>query len=189
MKKNLVIFCGARFPDLPSQELERFKNQISSFCQAISTEYNLVYGGGNIGLMGFVANEFLKFNAQVTGIIPGYLNTLEIRHENLTETQVVDDLHQRKAIMERLGDVFLILPGGIGTLDELCEVLTLQTLHRHRKPIFIWNWHQIFAGFLQFIQTGINTKLINDNIIKDCLIHEDLLFLQNKLLGTLSNMG
>jgi uncharacterized protein (TIGR00730 family) len=189
MKKNLVIFCGARFPNLPAAELTQFKNKIAKFCEALSGEFNLVYGGGQVGLMGFVADEFLRNKAHVTGVIPGYLNTVEIIHENLTETQVVDDLHERKAMMEHLADVFLILPGGIGTLDELCEVLTLQTLQRHKKLVCIWNWQNLFAGFLQFIQTGINTKLINESILKDCLISEDIEDIENKLVGSPPKLG
>ncbi|MBC7743158.1 MAG: TIGR00730 family Rossman fold protein [Bdellovibrionaceae bacterium] len=189
MKKNLVIFCGARFPNVPADELALLKIEVAAFVKIISADYNLVYGGGNIGLMGFVATEFLNNKAHVTGVIPGYLNTIEILHEHITETQVVDDLHQRKAMMEHLGDVFLILPGGIGTLDELCEVLTLQSLHRHKKLVCIWNWKNLFAGFLQFVETGISSKLIDDNLLKACLINENLGEIQKKLVGSKANLG
>ncbi|MBC7419529.1 MAG: TIGR00730 family Rossman fold protein [Bdellovibrio sp.] len=182
MKKNLVVFCGARFPNLPPQELVEFKEQIQKFCTGLSKNYNLVYGGGNIGLMGLVADEFLKNKCNVTGIIPGYLNTVEILHEGITETQVVDDLHERKAMMEHLGDVFLVLPGGIGTLDELCEVLTLQTLHRHKKIICIWNWQNLFDGFLQFVETGVQRNFINADLISQCVISADYELILKKLL-------
>ncbi len=182
MKKNLVVFCGARYPNLSPAELDLFKTEVSQICKSLAPHYNLVYGGGNIGLMGFVANEFLKNSCHVTGIIPGYLNTVEILHEGLTETQVVDDLHQRKAMMEHMGGVFLVLPGGIGTLDELCEVLTLQTLHRHKKLICIWNWQNIFDGFLQFVETGIGRNFISGNLLNGCVISAESSVIVKKLL-------
>ena len=182
MKKNLVIFCGARFPKLEEKELALFKNQLVQFIHALAPRFNLVYGGGQVGLMGLVADSFLEKKAHVTGVIPGYLNTVEIQHLGVTETQVVDDLHQRKAVMEKLADCYLVLPGGIGTLDELCEVLTLQTLNRHQKKICIWNWQNIFAGFFQFVSEGAERGFINGDILNACVISENYEDLVNNLL-------
>lgn len=170
IKKNLVVFCGARFPDVSSEELVNLKEQISSTCQHLALRYNLVYGGGHVGLMGFVADEFLRFGGHVTGVIPHYLNTIEIQHLGLQRTEVVEDLHQRKSIMENLGDAFLVLPGGLGTLDELCEVLTLQTLDRHQKTVYIWNWKNTFDGFFEFIRFGIERKLISADVLKSSVV-------------------
>lgn len=173
MKQNLAVFCGARFPKLSETELQKFKIDLSRFIHGLAEEFNLIYGGGQVGLMGLVADAFLEKGAHVTGVIPGYLNTVEIQHMGVSETQIVDDLHQRKALMEKLADAYLILPGGIGTLDELCEVLTLQTLNRHKKTIYIWNWNQLFDGFLQFIQTGIQRGFISEQILDQCVISEN----------------
>ena len=169
-KKNLVIFCGARFPDVSPEELASLKQQISWMCQRLAVRYNLVYGGGHVGLMGFVADEFLQYGGHVTGVIPDYLNTIEIQHLGLQRTEVVEDLHQRKSLMENLGDAFLALPGGLGTLDELCEVLTLQTLDRHQKTVYIWNWKNTFDGFFEFIRFGIERKLISADVLKSTRI-------------------
>lgn len=182
MKQNLVIFCGARFPRLEEKNLSEFKKQLVQFIHGLAPLYNLVYGGGQVGLMGLVADSFLEKKAHVTGVIPGYLNTVEIQHLGVSETQVVDDLHQRKALMEKLADCYLVLPGGIGTLDELCEVLTLQTLNRHQKKIYIWNWQNIFGGFFEFIQHGSELGFINSDILKDCVIRENYDELLNNLL-------
>lgn len=173
MKQNLAVFCGARFPRLPSAELELFKSDLISFIHDLAEQFNLVYGGGQVGLMGLVADSFLEKGAHVTGVIPGYLNTIEIQHLGVSETQVVDDLHQRKALMEKLADAYLILPGGIGTLDELCEVLTLQTLNRHKKMIYIYNWNGLFNGFFDFIKTGIERGFISEQILDQCVISEN----------------
>lgn len=173
MKQNLAVFCGARFPKLSGPELHKFKSDLTLFIHSLAKEFNLIYGGGQVGLMGLVADAFLEKGAHVTGIIPGYLNTFEIQHLGVSETQVVDDLHQRKAMMEKLADSYLILPGGIGTLDELCEVLTLQTLNRHQKKIYIWNWNKIFDGFFQFIQAGIAQGFISESILSQCVISEN----------------
>ncbi len=173
MKQNLAVFCGARFPKLADPELNVFKKDLTCFLQQLAPKFNLVYGGGQVGLMGHVADQFLESGAHVTGVIPEYLNTVEIQHLGVTETQVVDDLHQRKALMEKLADVYLILPGGIGTLDELCEVLTLQTLNRHKKKIYIWNWKNVFGGFSHFINSGIELGFISADILNQCVISEN----------------
>jgi len=170
IKKNLVIFCGARFPDVSAEELVLLKQQISWACQRLAVNYNLVYGGGHVGLMGFVADEFLRFGGHVTGVIPHYLNTIEIQHLGLQRTEIVEDLHQRKSIMENLGDAFLVLPGGLGTLDELCEILTLQTLDRHQKIVYIWNWKNTFDGFFEFIRFGIERKFISAEVLKSSVV-------------------
>jgi uncharacterized protein (TIGR00730 family) len=189
MKKNLAIFCGARFPKLPAQELQNFKNEIADFIHSLSSQYNLVYGGGQVGLMGLVADSFLEKGALVTGVIPEYLNTVEIQHLGVTETQVVDDLHQRKAVMEKLADCYLILPGGIGTLDELCEVLTLQSLNRHKKLICIYNWQNVFDPFLEFIRLGTDKGFVSGDILDQCVISKNYEALIKKLLQSGSILG
>jgi len=181
-KPKLAVFCGARFPKLPSEELENFKLQIQKISHALAAKFDLVYGGGTIGLMGIIANEFLATGASVTGVIPHYLNTVEIEHTGLTETHRVLDLHERKAKMELMADAFLILPGGIGTADEFFEVLTLKSLSRHGKPIYVWNWQNFFDGVLAFLQDGIRLGLVNDTIFQHCIISENSSELVDNLL-------
>lgn len=189
MKKTLAVYCGARFPNLAEHELNQFKFDTQKFCGQIAEKYNLVYGGGRLGLMGLVADEFLKNKAHVTGVIPTYLNTIEIKHDGVSLTHQVEELHERKALMEEKADAFLVLPGGIGTLDELCEILTLQSLNRHKKMIYIWNWNHVFDGFFNFVSNGIEQKLIADDLLTNCVISENLVLIMENLLGTGSKLG
>lgn len=172
VKKKIAIFCGAKFPNVSEDELSELKASISWIAQEASHQFDLVYGGGQVGLMGIVADAFLHSEAHVTGVIPTYMNSIEIQHTEIDETIEVVDLHERKAKMEALADLFLILPGGIGTVDELFEVFTLRILERHQKPIFIWNWKGLYNELFQFIDRGINMGFIDPRIRNHCFIHD-----------------
>ncbi|MEY3899419.1 MAG: hypothetical protein RI962_574 [Pseudomonadota bacterium] len=100
---------------------------------------SLVYGGGHVGLMGVVADAVLAAGAEVTGVIPSALMDSEVGHTRLTKLHVVKDMHERKALMAELADGFIALPGGIGTLEELFEVMTWLQLGYHRKPVGLLN--------------------------------------------------
>ena len=122
---------------------------------------SLVYGGGHVGLMGVVADAVLAAGAEVTGVIPSALMDSEVGHTRLTKLHVVKDMHKRKALMAELADGFIALPGGIGTLEELFEVMTWLQLGYHRKPVGLLNTMGFYddllgmlnkqrdAGFLQ----------------------------------------
>lgn len=119
----------------------------------------LIYGGGRVGLMGIAADAALAAGGEVVGIIPSHIQALEIEHTGLTELHVVDDMHTRKKMMAEMSDGFVILPGGLGTLDETFEILTWKQLKLHDKPVVIADiggyWrpltglidHMIEAGF------------------------------------------
>jgi len=120
----------------------------------------LVYGGGSIGLMGVLADAALAQGGEVIGVIPAFLNELELGHRGLAELRVVRSMHERKAVMAELSDAFVALPGGFGTLDEFCEILTWGQLGLHAKPCALLNAdgffdpllslfdHQVAEGFL-----------------------------------------
>jgi uncharacterized protein (TIGR00730 family) len=108
----------------------------------------LVYGGGNIGLMGALADAALAGGGEVIGVIPGPLVQRELAHRGCTELRVVATMHERKAMMADLADAFIALPGGFGTLDEFCEVLTWAQLGFHRKPCGLLNIAGFWDSFL-----------------------------------------
>ncbi|CAH1658335.1 Cytokinin riboside 5'-monophosphate phosphoribohydrolase [Hyphomicrobiales bacterium] len=118
----------------------------------------LIYGGGNIGLMGTVARSVLEAGGEVTGVIPTFLKDREILLEEAQETIVVPDMHSRKQIMYERADAFIALPGGIGTLEELVEQLTWSQLGRHTKPILLLNtqnfWQPLLDLFSHMSQSG-----------------------------------
>ena len=113
----------------------------------------LVFGGGGIGLMGTVADGVLAGNGEVIGVMPKFLEDIEVAHERITELIVVDSMHTRKQKMFDLSDAFLVLPGGYGTLDEMIEIITWKQLRRHDKPVLLVN----VAGYWDPFQTLVNS--------------------------------
>jgi uncharacterized protein (TIGR00730 family) len=112
---------------------------------------SLVYGGGHVGLMGIVADAALKAGAKVIGIIPDHIRAHEVQHNGLTELHVVPDMHTRKRMMVERADAFVILPGGLGTLDEAFEILTWKKLKLHNKPIILFNQDGYWDLFINLI--------------------------------------
>ncbi|UYN93309.1 MAG: TIGR00730 family Rossman fold protein [Enhydrobacter sp.] len=130
---SLCVFCGARFGADPAA-----RDTATRLGQLLAAEgVALVYGGGGVGLMGVVANAALRAGARVVGIIPRFLLQREAGHPALSETVVVETMHERKLQMFERSDGFVVLPGGIGTLEEFFEVLSWRTLGLHTKPIVI----------------------------------------------------
>lgn len=130
---SLCVFCGSRFGADPSA-----RDVAVRMGELLAREHvTLVYGGGGVGLMGLVANAALKRGGRVVGIIPRFLLKREAGHPALSETVVVETMHERKLQMFDRSDAFVVLPGGIGTLEELFEVLSWRTLGLHTKPIVI----------------------------------------------------
>lgn len=136
---SLAVFCGSKTGNDPL-----FVKEATALGHLLAQKnITLIYGGGNKGIMGAVANAVLEKNGQVTGIIPQVLTDREHQHAGLTELIVVDNMHTRKRMLYEKCDAAIILPGGFGTLDELFEMLTWNQLNIHDKKIFILNT----AGF------------------------------------------
>jgi hypothetical protein len=117
--------------------------------------WHLVYGGADVGLMGAMADAALASGGAVTGVIPHSLVHREIAHRGLTQLIEVNSMHERKAEMARRADAFLVLPGGLGTLDELCEILTWALLGIHDKPIVLINIAGYWDAFLGMLDTAV----------------------------------
>lgn len=112
----------------------------------------LVYGAGNIGLMGAVADAALDAGGAVIGVIPEALAAWEVAHTGLTDLRIVASMHERKQIMADLSDTFIALPGGLGTFEELCEILTWAQLGLHRKPCAVLNVAGYYDGLLTLLE-------------------------------------
>ena len=117
--------------------------------------FSLVYGGGQVGLMGVIADSVLASGGRVVGVIPEFLATKELMHTGISELHTVDSMHTRKALMAELSDVFLALPGGLGTFDELCEIVTWAQLGLHARPIGLLNVQGYFDGLIQQVERAI----------------------------------
>jgi len=120
----------------------------------------LVYGGGHVGLMGITADATLQAGGQVIGIIPRHLHDIEVSHENLTELHVVDSMHTRKQMMFERSDAFVVLPGGLGTLDETFEMITWRQLKLHDKPIILVNYKNYWQPFLDLMAHMIKAGFV-----------------------------
>lgn len=120
-----------------------------------SRRIQLVYGGGRVGLMGVLADAALGAGGEVVGVIPEALDRKEVAHANLTELHVVRSMHERKALMARIADAFLAIPGGIGTLEEFCEALTWAQLGIHRKPLALLNIAGYYDALLGFLDRAV----------------------------------
>ena len=132
----------------------------------------LVYGGASVGIMGEIANTVLNAGGEVVGIIPQSLVDKEVSHNGLTELKVVSSMHERKAIMAEISDGFIALPGGLGTIEELFEVLTWSQLGFHKKPCALLNIKQYYNGLSLFLDHAVEEQFIK-SIHREMLLVED----------------
>ena len=160
MKGSVCVFCGAS-NNVPQKYFE-MGNILGK--RMAESGIQLVYGGGDCGIMGAVANGVMQNNGAVTGVFPLSLKNIENEHQNLTEIIIVDTMHQRKQIMYQRSDVFVIMPGGFGTMDEMFEILTWKQLQLHDKPIIICNidgyWDHLVALMNNIVATGFAAPVV-----------------------------
>ena len=124
----------------------------------------MVYGGGNVGLMGEIANTLVDLNKEIIGIIPKFLVKKEKLNFKIKKLKVVNDMTKRKEQLFKLGDAFLVLPGGTGTLEEVIEVLSWKMLKLHNKPIIILNFENYWSPLLKQFENIIKIKFGNKNL-------------------------
>ncbi len=146
--KRLCVFCGSaegKNPKYMAQAAELGEKMASK-------KLGLVYGGSSIGLMGRVADSVLEGKGEVIGVIPESLKAREIIHNGLTEQHVVQGMHERKKMMYDFSDAFVAIPGGMGTLDEMCEIITWAQLKYHNKPCYLLNIDGFYDSLLRHFE-------------------------------------
>jgi uncharacterized protein (TIGR00730 family) len=148
MNKRLCIFCGSASGNSPKY-IEQAENVGRIL---VSRGIGLVYGGATVGVMGAVANSVLAGGGEVLGVIPKNLVEYEVAHYKVTKLHIVGSMHERKKMMYDLSDAFLILPGGMGTLDEMFEILTWSQLKLHNKPIYLLNEFGFYDSLLSYVR-------------------------------------
>jgi uncharacterized protein (TIGR00730 family) len=149
--KRICVFCGSKEGNKPA-----YTEAARALGDLLAREgIGLVYGGGGIGLMKLLADAVLDAGGTVTGVIPQALTIQEIAHPRVTDLRVVGSMHERKALMAELSDAFIALPGGYGTLEEFCEVVTWAQLGLHRKPCGLLN----VAGFYDPLLAQLNRQV------------------------------
>lgn len=164
--KKICVFCGSSFGKHPvyTEKAAQFGNILAN------QQKELVYGGGNAGLMGEVARAVINNGGKASGVIPHKIHE-NVTHIELNEIYLVDTMHERKGKMYELADGFIVLPGGIGTYEEMLEVLTWQQIGFHDKPIGIYNINGFFEPFRDILHhmtsEGFLAEAFNQRIIVD----------------------
>ncbi len=165
--KRICVFCGSS-----SGRGEAYRRLAVALGRVLAARgLGLVYGGGRVGLMGTIADAVLEGGGEVIGVIPEDLVKKELAHDRLTDLRVVGSMHERKALMASLSDGFIALPGGFGTLDEFCEILTWAQLGLHRKPAGILDGAGYFDRFLAFVDHAVAEGFVRG-------VHRDLLVVE-----------
>ena len=175
---SITVFCGS---SLGSDEM--YKEQAYEVGKILAgKKMTLVYGGAKYGLMGAVADGVLNHNGKVIGVLPHFLKTKEVAHQELTELIIVDTMHERKAIMNELCDGFITLPGGFGTMEELFEIMTWSQLGLHGKPIGLLNVNGFYDAFIAFIQSMVDKGFVKE-------VNQKMLLVSNTIDDLLHKMA
>ena len=161
----MAVYCGANVGNSPVYQ--EAAEKLALWMK--ENQYDLVYGGGNVGLMGTVADTLLAAGGEAIGVMPTFLMERELAHTGLTKMYVVQDMHERKKKMIQLADVYLALPGGPGTLEEITEVISWGRVGEHRKPCILYNvngYYDLLAAFFdQMVETGFLTDTDREKIL------------------------
>lgn len=168
MKKNICVFCGAS-----SGEHDAYQQLASQLGATIAKQgRRLIYGGGDKGLMGIIANAVLQNGGEVIGVIPERLVKAETAHRGITQLEIVDDMHQRKARMTELADGFVAMPGGTGTLEEIFEVWTGAQIGYHQKPVALFNILNFWQPLQTFLEQAVKAGFIRDSFYKTLIVSD-----------------
>lgn len=164
---NICVFCASSVGARPE-----YAQAARAFGAALAANgVGLVFGGGCVGLMGIVADATLEAGGRAIGVIPRALVEREIAHRGLTALHVVDSMHERKQLMADLADAFVLLPGGFGSWDEFCEVVTWAQLGIHRKPLGVLDvggyYEPLFAMMDRAVAEGFVSAVQRDRIVVD----------------------
>jgi uncharacterized protein (TIGR00730 family) len=153
---SICVFCGANFNGDPN-----LKQAVELLAEVmVSKDISLVFGGGKVGVMGLMADAVLQRGGKAIGVIPGFLMDKEVGHTGLTEMHIVENMHQRKQLMNDLCDGIITLPGGFGTLEEFFEVLTWLQLGLHKKPIGILNVNGFYDFLLKQMDVMVEQRFL-----------------------------
>lgn len=177
--KSIAVFCGSSNGHDPVL-IKDCLNLAAAFC---SHDITLVYGGGNVGLMGVLADEMLRRGGRVIGVIPEKLVQIEVAHKGLTQLHVVKGMHERKALMTSHSDAFMVLPGGIGTMEEFFEMYTWQQLGYHHKPIAISNINGFYDILIDFLKKLAERDFVKKSQVDRLIIESNSVKVLESLLA------
>jgi uncharacterized protein (TIGR00730 family) len=158
--KSLTIYCSSS--NLLEQKYYDLSNKIGELLG--NKKISIIYGGGKVGMMGKISQSAMSSNGRVIGIIPKFLNSKEIIDSNVSETIIVKNMRERKQKLFELGDAFLILPGGSGTIEEATEIISWEYLGLHNKPIIIFNFENYWDSMIQMYDNAKKNKFGDKNL-------------------------
>ncbi|MEM9983714.1 MAG: TIGR00730 family Rossman fold protein [Bacteroidota bacterium] len=174
---SICIFCGANHGLHP--QYEQVAQAVGR--QLAQEKRQIVYGAGSVGLMGVVADAALAEGGYVVGVIPTFLKEKEVDHKGIQEVIVTDTMHVRKQTMVDRSEGFIALPGGLGTLDELAEILSWAQLGLHRHPVGILNVHGYFDQLIAFVDHSVEQGFVRQENRELILVDDDLTRLLAKM--------
>ena len=168
--KSIVVFCGSSYG---------YNEVYADVAYQLGTvmaekQIEVVYGGSKLGLMGALAEGALQNGGRVVGIIPHFLRTKEIAHENLTEMLLVDTMHERKLKMHEMSEGIIAMPGGWGTMEELFEMMTWAQLGLHQKPIGILNINGFYEPFMALLNNMVTEGFVKEDFMKMIIVSQDI---------------
>ena len=181
--KRICVFCGSHIGSRDAYS----RGAVNLGRALAQRDLELVYGGASIGVMGVVADTVIAAGGTATGIIPQSLVDKEIAHQGLTELRVVETMHERKATMAELSDGFIALPGGIGTLEELFEILTFAQLGFHRKPCGLLNIEGYYDCLLDFLEHAVRESFVGEAQLRNLQVDAEANHLLDSFEASLSN--
>ncbi len=154
--KRVCVFCGSS----PGSRAEYARAAVELGLELLRRDIGLVYGGASVGLMGKLAETILAGAGDVIGVIPSGLVEMEVAYEGLSDLRVVGSMHERKALMADLADAFIAMPGGLGTIEEIFEVLTWAQLGIHEKPCGFLNIRGYYDHIISFLESAVGEEFI-----------------------------
>jgi uncharacterized protein (TIGR00730 family) len=179
MVKKICVFCGSNNGKAP--EFATAAKELG--CLIAQSNIELIYGGGKRGIVGALSRSVIKNGGNVTGIVPKGLFREKLINKDITSVRFTETMHQRKALMSKLADAFIVMPGGIGTLEEFAEVFTWIQLGIHSKPLGLLNTHGYYRKLLDYFKNSVVEGFFNDTCYKRLIVSDDPKILLEKLIG------
>lgn len=169
MSKKILIYCGSSKGNNPvyEEEVKRLAQELKKH------DCSIIFGAGSVGLMGVMADEYLRLGGEVIGVIPSFMEPWEVKHLGIQTCHVTESMHERKQLMAELADGVIAMPGGFGTFDELFEMLTWKQLDLHQMPIAIFNTAGYYNLLLQQLQHMIQEGFLKERNLTALHVESD----------------
>jgi uncharacterized protein (TIGR00730 family) len=176
---RLAIFCGSSRGHNPNYSTT--SEQLAELM--VQQHIGMVYGGGSVGLMGVLADKMMAMGGEVIGVIPKKLYEMEVGHGDITQLHVVDTMHERKAMMMDLANAFVALPGGIGTLEEIMEVMTWAQIGYHHKPCAFLNVNGFYDHLTGFFDHMVEEGFLKHDVLQTVIVESEPEMLLKRIFG------